>query len=53
MGNQLSGLLGYSASAPLGLPESYGMSCLLVGGLILLFAAYFLQEAPDIDAAPE
>ncbi len=53
MGNQLSGLLGYSASAPLGLPESYGISCFLVGGLIFLFAAYFLQEAPDPDAWSE
>lgn len=53
MGNQLAGLIGYSASAPLGLPESYGMSCFIVGGLTLLFAAYFLQETPDPDAWPE
>lgn len=49
MSNQLATLVGYSASASLGLPESYGALCLLTSGLLLCIAVYFLHEGAGMD----
>lgn len=48
----LDGLVGYSASEPLGLPNYYGMFCVLAGAVIVLLAALFVRQRPEMELLP-
>ena len=49
MGTILAGIVGYEASAPLGLPEGYGFCCIVAGVLLVGIAFYFLPERAKSD----
>ncbi|MFH2204439.1 MAG: hypothetical protein ABIJ96_15085 [Elusimicrobiota bacterium] len=53
MENLLVGLVGYRATADLGLPDGYGFFCVLTGALLVLVAACFLQEVSESDCVVE
>lgn len=55
MDTMLAGFVSYGASEPLGLPEEYGLFCIIAGALIVGIAAYYLPKKDkadiDLDAA--
>ena len=44
MNNLLAGLTGYETSAPLGLPEGYGLFCIMLGISFICIAAFSYSE---------
>ena len=44
MDTMLAGFVSYGASEPLGLPEEYGLFCIIAGALIVGIAAYCLPK---------
>ena len=59
MNTMLAGFVSYGASEPLGLPEEYGLFCIITGAIIVGIAAYFLPKKDfanidlDAPAAPQ
>ena len=44
MNNLLTGMTGFDASVPLGLPEGYGLFCIVLGISMICLAAFMLPE---------
>ena len=49
MDTMLAGFVSYGASEPLGLPEEYGLFCIIAGALIVGIAAYCLPKRNKAD----
>ncbi len=49
MDTMLAGFVSYGASEPLGLPEEYGLFCIIAGALIVGIAAYCLPKKGKAD----
>ena len=51
MNNMLAGWVTYGASESIGLPEEYGIMCVITGVLLLVVAVYTLPKKGKADAA--